>query len=176
MVRFTLATGLREQNVVMLRWEQIDLGRRTAWIHQDQLKGAVRSLAVPLNDDAVDVLRRQVGRHKNFVFVYPRKVKGMQQPIMEPVLRANNHAWRRALKRAGITDFRWHDLRHTWASWHVQAGTPLHVLQELGGWSNYTMVLRYAHLGSQHLQAAAEAIAVTKSGTNLSQQKKGASA
>ena len=46
---------------------------------------------------------------------------------------------------------RWHDLRHTWASWHVQAGTPLHVLQELGGWECVEMVRKYAHLSSEHL-------------------------
>jgi len=55
------------------------------------------------------------------------------------------------LKRAGINNFRWHDLRHTWASWHVQAGTPLHVLQELGGWESVEMVRRYAHLSTTHL-------------------------
>jgi len=44
----------------------------------------------------------------------------------------NTKPWRLALKRVGIEDFRWHDLRHTWASWRVQAGTPLPVLQELG--------------------------------------------
>ncbi|HBN22304.1 MAG TPA: hypothetical protein DD412_03605 [Holosporales bacterium] len=38
------------------------------------------------------------------------------------------------MERAGIKDFRWHDWRHTWASWHAQEGTPLSVLQELGGW------------------------------------------
>ena len=57
----------------------------------------------------------------------------------------------RPLKRAGIHDFRWHDLRHTWASWHVQAGTPLHVLQDLGGWETAEMVRRYAHLSADHL-------------------------
>ena len=41
--------------------------------------------------------------------------------------------------------------RHTWASWHVQSGTPLHVLQELGGWETAEMVRRYAHLSSEHL-------------------------
>ena len=58
--------------------------------------------------------------------------------------------------RAGITDFRWHDLRHTWASWHIQQGTPLHVLQELGGWSDIRMVQRYAHLSADHLAVYAD--------------------
>ena len=57
-----------------------------------------------------------------------------------------------ALKAAGLPEgFRWHDLRHTWASWHAQDGTPLHVLQELGGWASAEMVQRYAHLSTQHL-------------------------
>ena len=51
--------------------------------------------------------------------------------------------------------FRWHDLRHTWASWHVQNGTPLQELMELGSWASYEMVLRYAHLAADHLQGAA---------------------
>jgi site-specific recombinase XerD len=55
-------------------------------------------------------------------------------------------------RRAGIKGFRWHDLRHAWASWHVQAGTPLNVLQELGGWASYEMLLRYAHLSAEHLE------------------------
>ena len=58
---------------------------------------------------------------------------------------------RRALLRAGIAEFRWHDLRHTWASWHAQAGTPLHVLQELGAWECVEMVRKYAHLSTVHL-------------------------
>lgn len=58
--------------------------------------------------------------------------------------------------RAGIENFRWHDLRHTWASWHVQSGTPLNVLQELGGWESVEMVQRYAHLGRSHLAAYAD--------------------
>jgi len=52
-------------------------------------------------------------------------------------------------------------LRHTWASWHVQNGTSLQELQQLGGWSNFEMVLRYAHLSSNHLREAAERISVT---------------
>ena len=88
----------------------------------------------------------------------------------KPVTKANNHAWRKALVRAGIEDFRWHDLRHTWASWHVQQGTPLYVLQELGGWSDYEMVRRYAHLSAEHLAQYAESLTRPRLvSTNLAQ-------
>lgn len=153
MVKFTLATGLRESNVTGLEWSQIDMQRRCAWIHAEQSKTG-KSIAVPLSDDAIAVLRSQLGKNEQYVFTY----KG------EPVEWANTKAWRNALKRAGIEDFRFHDLRHTWASWHVQAGTPLHILKELGGWADLTMVLRYAHLSSDHLAQYANAtkIAVKK--------------
>jgi len=59
------------------------------------------------------------------------------------------------LKRAGIEDSRWHDLRHTWASWHRQAGTPTHELQRSGGWLSSVMVERYAHLAPDYLTHAA---------------------
>ena len=59
--------------------------------------------------------------------------------------RKSRHA-KVALKRVGIEDFRWHDLRHIWASWHAKAGTPPNVLQELGGFESVEMVRRYTHL------------------------------
>ena len=163
MARFTLATGLREANVVGLEWSQVDLGRRCAWVHADQAK-ARKAIPVPLNEEAVLVLRQQTGKHSSRVFTY----KGL------PVTKANNHAWRKALARARIEDFRWHDLRHTWASWHVQQGTPLHVLQELGGWSSYAMVRRYAHLSVKHLAEYADNLCEIKEiGTNMTQSGKG---
>jgi integrase len=161
MARFSLATGLRESNVTGLEWTQIDMQRRCAWIYADQAK-AGKSISVPLNEDAMIVLRKQMGKHKTHVFAY----KG------NPIGIANTKAWRNALKRAGISDFRWHDLRHTWASWHVQSGTPLHVLKELGGWADLTMVLRYAHLSSDHLNGYAANIENRKFDTNSTQTQK----
>ncbi len=145
MARFALATGLREANVVKLEWSQVDLDRHCAWIHADQAK-ARKAIPVPLNGESMQVLNWQIGKHSTRVFTYKGK----------PVTKANNHAWRKALVRAGIENFRWHDLRHTWASWHIQQGTPLHVLQELGGWSDHEMVRRYAHLSVEHLAKYAE--------------------
>ncbi|WP_262966837.1 tyrosine-type recombinase/integrase [Methylobacter psychrophilus] len=141
MAKFTLVTGLRESNVTGLQWSQLDMKRHCAWIHADQAK-AEKAIAVPLGADALEVIRAQLGKNESFVFTYEGK----------PVTRANNHAWRKALIRADIKEFRWHDLRHTWASWHVQNGTPLNVLKELGGWADLTMVMRYAHLSSDHLK------------------------
>ena len=162
MMRFTLATGLREANVVKLEWSQVDMERRCAWIHPDQAK-ARKAIPVPLNAEAILVLRRQQGKHPTLVFSYKGK----------PVSKANNHAWRKALVRAGIEDFRWHDLRHTWASWHVQQGTPLHALQELGGWSCADMVRRYAHLSADHLAEYANKLSGPKVvRTNLAQFEK----
>ena len=66
--------------------------------------------------------------------------------------------FKRALVRVGITDFRFHELRHTRASWHVTNGTSLQELMALGGWKSYEMVLRYAHLAPDHLSHAAACI------------------
>jgi integrase len=90
------------------------------------------------------------------------------------MIQVNTKAWRAALLQAGLKNFRWHDLRHTWASWHAQAGTPLNVLQEMGGWASADMVRRYAHLSVTHLRDHAERIAKNvptghNRGTNLAQ-------
>ena len=73
-------------------------------------------------------------------------------------MRAVGSAWKRSLRRAGIEEFRFHHLRHTWASWYVMSGTSLQELMELGGWKSYEMVLRYAHLAPEHLSTAAQRI------------------
>ena len=74
----------------------------------------------------------------------------------KPLRTANTRAWRAALKACGIRDFRWHDLRHTWATWLRQNDVPTWVLQELGGWKSETMVRRYAHMSVKHLQPYAD--------------------
>ncbi|SBT11128.1 Integrase [Candidatus Propionivibrio aalborgensis] len=145
MAAFSLATGLRRANVTGLLWSQVDLKRRAAWIHPDQAK-ARRAIAVPLNQEAMSIIQKQTGKHPQRVFTYHGS----------PILQVSTKAWYSALERAGIENFRWHDLRHTWASWHVQNGTPLFALQEMGGWESSEMVRRYAHLTAGHLAPYAD--------------------
>jgi integrase len=148
LTRFALATGLRQANVLHLKWSQVDLERRTAWIHADEAK-AREAIGVPLNDEAMAVLREERGKHPTSVFTYNRR----------PLKSVNTKAWKKGLKRAGIENFRWHDLRHVWATWHVMAGTTLGELQELGAWKSETMVKRYAHFAPEHLRRAADRLA-----------------
>lgn len=148
LAEFAVASGLRQENVLRLRWAQVDIERKVAWVHATETK-AGRSITVPLSASAVEVLRRQVGRHAEFVFVTNRG---------KPWATTPKTAWAVAVERAGLAGLRWHDLRHTWASWHVQAGTPLAVLQELGGWASLDMVRRYAHFAPEHLAAFADAV------------------
>ena len=155
MARFSLATGLRQANVYGLEWSQVDLKRGVALVHADQAK-ARRAIGVPLNEDAVTVIRKQLGKHLRRVFVGP---DGGQIDTWHTY--PAQQAWLAGCKRSGIENFRWHDLRHTWASWHVQLGTPLYVLKELGGWETLEMVNRYAHLAPEHLKAHAERLSLT---------------
>ena len=94
---------------------------------------------------AIDVLTRRQGDHPTHVFTYEGS----------PFVQVNIKAWRNALKRAGIDDFRWHDLRHTFATWHREAGMPTHELQRLSGWLTQSMVERYAHVAPEGLKVAA---------------------
>jgi integrase len=75
-----------------------------------------------------------------------------------------NFPYEFAVRKAGIEDFRFHDLRHTWASWHRQAGTSCDELKDLGGWKSRVMVDRYAKFATEHLAVAAARIEGKRAG------------
>ncbi|MEM7862996.1 site-specific integrase [Morganella morganii] len=159
-VRFALSTGLRRSNILNLEWQQIDMQRKVAWIYPEDSKSG-KAIGVALNDTACMVLRSQIGRHHKWVFVHTEpsyRNDGTPVAAVRKMRTDSNTAWRAALKRAGIDDFRFHDLRHTWASWLIQSGVPLSVLQEMGGWESIEMVRRYAHLAPNHLTEHAKQI------------------
>jgi integrase len=146
--RFALATGMRAGEIFGLTWQQVDIVKSMAWLEADQTKAA-RARVVPLNVDAIKVLRDRLGKSNSYIFTRPSGLR---------VTEVDRRALNAAFKAAGVSGFRFHDLRHTWASWHVQAGTPLFVLKELGGWNTLEMVKRYAHLAESHLAEHANAV------------------
>ena len=100
MATFSLATGLRAANVTGLEWLQVDEESKLCWVHSDQAK-ARRAIAVPLNGEALSIVQKQRGIHATHVFSFRGK----------PMTQVSGKAWYGALKRAGIQNFRWHDLR-----------------------------------------------------------------
>lgn len=138
---FSIATGLRQANVLGLTWDRVSVERATAWVDRGDTKSG-NALGVPLNKTALAALKAIEGKHPVWCFTYRGK------PYSEI-----KTAFQAACIRAGVghvgmdgkySGFTWHGLRHTWATWHAQSGTPLEVLQELGGWSDLRMVMNYA--------------------------------
>ncbi len=102
-----------------------------------------------MNEDAAAVLEAERGKHPRYCFTYRGR------PIAWEL---TNSAWQTTVRKAGIEDCRFHDLRHTWASWHRQVGTSCDELKDLGGWKSRVMVDRYAKFATEHLAAAAARI------------------
>lgn len=138
---FALMTGARRTEILSMTWDKIDFERKVAIVSNDVAKsGKARSLL--LNDEAIDLLKKQRGKNVKYVFV------GRHNNRLKDI---NRKSFDLAAKKCFLVDFHFHDLRHTWASWHVQAGTPLFTLKELGGWETLEMVKKYAHLNADHL-------------------------
>ncbi len=159
-VIFALSTGLRRSNILDLEWNQVDMQRKVAWINPENAK-AGKAIGVALNDTACKVLKGQIGKHSRWVFVHTKEANradGTKTAAIRKMRVDDNTGWLLGLKRAGIDNFRFHDLRHTWASWLIQSGVPLSALQEMGGWESIEMVRRYAHLAPNHLTEHARKI------------------
>jgi integrase len=138
LVEFALFTGLRQSEAVELTWDRVDFSRGVIRL---ELTKSGKRREVQLNAGADAVLVRRGPKPAGYVFAPGR-------------WDAFRTAWENAVKRASLDDFRFHDLRHTFASWAVQRGASLSEVKELLGHSSLTMVLRYAHLAPEHLRRA----------------------
>lgn len=164
MAKFAVLTGLRQANVLGLEWARVDLGRKVVWVEAEDMK-ADAAIAIPLSKDAHAVLLSVQGQHPEFVFTYRGKpIQEIKTAFRAACLRAADRVDPDARRVGGVpavfdtrlATFTWHGLRHTWATWHVQNGTPLEVLQKLGGWSDLRMVMNYAHHSPGHLAGFAD--------------------
>ena len=143
---FAIHTGLRQSELLDLKWSQIDFERRTMIIYE-QKNGGIDTL--PLNETSMEVLRNKA-EHLPDDYVFPSNVntrKGNRDLL---------DSFYKARERASIKNFRFHDLRHTFATRLVQRGVGIYEVQKLGRWKNTSMVMRYAHHYPESLRSSIE--------------------
>ncbi len=143
-IELSLLAGIRLSNCIGLDWSEVDLQERRLAL---RVKGD-KPHFVPLCEPAFVLLANLGPRNEGPVFLYHgRPIKSWSK------------AWTNSLRRAGIKDFRWHDLRHTAASWMVQEGVPLDVVQKVLGHSDISTTMRYAHREDSAVRTAVDAAA-----------------
>jgi integrase len=156
-VIIALETGLRLSNICNLTWPEVNMSSRVIFISAEKMKNNDH-IGIPLSDLAYETLKEvaKVSCISNHVFhddghyLYPVKVQ---------------RAFRKALKFAQISDFHFHDLRHSFASSLVQEGVDIYAVQKLLGHKDSRMTQRYAHLSTDYLRDAINR--KKKSATNL---------
>lgn len=144
MVLVALNTGIRWGELISLTWSAIDMDQALLTVKGDTAKSG-KTRYIPLNTTAMDALRGW-REQSSGEFIFP----GRDGNALNNVKRS----WSALLKAANIENFRWHDMRHSFASWLVMAGVDLNTVRELLGHSDIKMTLRYAHLAPEHKAAA----------------------
>lgn len=148
MVLVSINTGMRQGELFGLTWAEVSLDRRELTIDGAKAKSG-QTRHIPLNDEAHAVLtdwKAQRDPAEKSPLVFPSRDGAEFNNVRK--------SWEGALTAAEIADFRWHDLRHTFASKLVMAGVDLNTVRELLGHSDIKMTLRYAHLAPEHKAAA----------------------
>ncbi len=144
LIYLALTTGMRKGELLSLTWKQVDL--LNGYVHLEETKTR-RRRSIPLPPETVEILESWKAHRA------PRDPGKRVFPVKD-----FKRSWRTALKRAGIEDFRFHDLRHTFASHLVMSGVDLRTLSELLGHKTLRMVQRYSHIGDEQMRDAVRTI------------------
>lgn len=157
-VIFALSTGLRLSSQYGATYEMMDWSRNVLDIPRTKNDEPVH---VPLNSEVLAAFRTlpSWSERKGPIF---RNLRHPNRPVL-----SNDHWFKPAMKAAGIANFRWHDLRHTFASWLVQDGVPLDRVSKLLGHKSLAMTMRYAHLAPGQLENDVELLARTTRSTTV---------
>jgi|TARA_B100001964_G_C14190098_1_gene580632 integrase len=151
---FALNTGLRQDELLSLEWSRVDLARKTAFIQKTK-NGKPKT--IPLNQIVIDVLEQKLNgkvRHLKNGFVF----------LSNHGTKIDRHNLRRAFDKAkekvGIKDFRFHDLRHTFATRLSQSGIDQYRISKLLGHEDARMTQRYSHHCAESLRSGVEILEV----------------
>lgn len=143
----SLNTGVRRGELFNLTWKDIDLTHKNLTIAGEGAKSD-QTRHIPLNTEALQIINDWSQQTTNLGLVFPSKNGERLDNVKK--------SWDSVLKSAGISAFRWHDLRHTFASKLAMKGVPLNTIRDLLGHADLKMTLRYAHLAPDTKAAAVE--------------------
>jgi len=143
-VLLAMNTGMRRNELLSLCWSDINFDARMLTVRRENAKSG-KQRHIPLNAEALSAVKQWQSQRGNSGRIFD--VNGVKS------------AWGRLLEAAKVENFRFHDLRHHFASRLVMAGVDLNTVRELLGHADLTMTLRYAHLAPAHLAAAVEKLA-----------------
>ncbi|MCG2777439.1 MAG: tyrosine-type recombinase/integrase [Desulfobacterales bacterium] len=157
-------TGMRKGEILSLKWKQVKNG----FIYLTETK-TDEPREVPINDELAQLfkeIRKEQGMESEYVFTYRHnedKIIDIKHPVRKrrpaPLKRLYNlHSFLTAVRRAGIKDFQFRDLRHTCASHMVMRGRNLKEVQELLGHTDMKMTLRYSHLSKEHMKESVNSL------------------
>jgi integrase len=156
MVTISLHTGVRYGELAKLAWDDVDLDKAILTIHGYKAK-STRTRHIPLNAVALQTLSDWEKQKRDGVdLVFPNQDGKPFDNVRT--------SWESVLTSAGITKFRWHDMRHSFASHLVMLGADLNTVRELLGHSDYQMTCRYAHLAPEHKAAAVNRLVPIETG------------
>ena len=158
----SLTTGIRRNGILSLEWRDVNFNERTLLVRAVSSKND-KQYYVPLNNvafEALSIWHKQSPKTSpsNYVFPSPRSGKKMTEC---------STSWENLMKRAEIENFRWHDMRHDFASQLVMNGVDLNTVRELMGHADLKMTLRYAHLAPQIKMSAVETLPVRLSNSEV---------
>lgn len=151
-VMLSLTTGARKAEIMSLRWGQINFSRQIITLSKTK-NGETRS--IPLVGEAFTLLQERAKvRSLTDDRIFPPTSKAKKGEYLDL-----ETTWRAALSTAAITDFHWHDLRHTAASYLAMSGVSLVEIAKVLGHRTLAMVARYAHLSDEHIVSTGEKLA-----------------
>ena len=150
LILLAMNTGMRRGELFDLTWENTDLKQAIVTVTGATAKSK-RTRHIPLNTEALETLKawRELVP-MNYKLVFANEIGRRFDNV--------NSSWRKILRDAKLQNFRWHNLRHHFASRLTMAGVDLNTIRELLGHSDHAMTLRYAHLAPEHKWRAVEVL------------------
>lgn len=158
--QFSILTGVRLQNAINLRWDQIDRQKREISFRGKSRRPGGKTYVVPLTGLVEALIRQQEGLHPEHVFTYVSKGRGPRAALKGQRLPLTKYVVREAWEAVGLGK-RWHDVRHTFGTRLYQISRDIHLVQRAMNHTDVKTTMRYVHADNEDIRQAMEQLSST---------------